>query len=508
MKRLARLGFVLLAALTLTAWASAQNLVIAQGTDAVTLDPHDVTDSPTASIVSHMYETLFELMPDGSIEPNLAESYEVSDDSTVWTINLREGVTFHDGTPMTAEVVKGSMDRFLDPDNAFTFRFLLDRIDEVVVTGPLQIELRLATPFAPLLAHLTHNTTAIVLPSAVEEFGEAFGENAVGTGPFMLDAWDRGSRIDMVVNEDYWGDVPAIDGVSFLAVPENTTRMALVESGEAHVAVRVPPQDIARLNAAPDITVENVSSLRTIYMYFNHTLEPFDDVRVRQAFNHAVDKQEIAEFVLGGAVRPSDAAIAPGIFGYTDVGEYEYDPERARELLAEAGFEDGLSTTLYSPSGRYLQDIQITEAIQSQLAEVGIDATIETLEWSAYLDKTREPAGENDVPVALLGWGTVTGDADYGLYALFHTSQHVPDGSNRAFYSNPVVDDLLDEARVTPDPSVRESLYADALQIVRDDAPWLFLHSETQLVAVNDAVEGLVIHPTERVLAWNVTVSE
>ncbi|MDQ3397465.1 MAG: ABC transporter substrate-binding protein, partial [Deinococcota bacterium] len=208
-------------------------------------------------------------------------------------------------------------------------------------------------------------------------------------------------------------------------------------------------------------------------------------------------------FLLGGAGRVSDAPISPGVFGYTPVGSYEYNPERARELLAEAGFENGFSTTLYSPSGRYLQDIQISEAIQSQLAEVGIDAAIETLEWSAYLALTNVASEENTVPFGMLGWGTVTGDADYGLYALFHTSQHVPDGSNRSFYSNPEVDALLDEARSTTDQSAREGLYAEAMQIIWDEAAWLFLHSETQITAVRDEVAGVVIHPTERVLVYN-----
>jgi ABC-type transport system substrate-binding protein len=197
--------------------------------------------------------------------------------------------------------------------------------------------------------------------------------------------------------------------------------MALVESGEADVAVRVPPQDISRLNANPNITVENVSSLRTIYIYFNHTQEPFTDRRVRQAINYAVNKDEIAEFIFGGAVRPSDAAIAPGIFGYAPVGPTSTTRARSRPP-GRGRLPDGFSTTLYSPSGRYLQDIQTTEAIQSQLAEVGINAEIETLEWSSYLEFTNRPAAENTVPMAMLGWGTVTGDADYGLYALFHTS--------------------------------------------------------------------------------------
>ncbi len=482
-------------------WSFAQTLTIAQGTDAVSLDPHDVTDSPSATVTSHIYETLFELTADGDIVPNLATSAEVSDDGLTWTITLREDVVFHDGTPLTAEIVKGSMDRFLDPENAFAFVFLLARVDTIDVIDDYTVQFNLGTTFAPFMAHLTHSTTGIVLPAAVEQFGEDFGENPVGTGPFRFDSWDRGSRIDLVRFDDYWGEHPGIERLAFLAVPEDTTRMALVETGEADVAVRVPPADVPRLNAAPGVTVENVSSLRTIYIYFNHTMEPFTDRNVRQAINYAVNKEEIAEFIFGGAVRPSDAAISPGIFGYTPVGKYEYDPEQARSMLAEAGFADGFDTTLYCPTGRYLRDIQTCEAVQSQLAEVGVNAAIETLEWSAYLDFTRRPADENTVPMAMLGWGTVTGDADYGLFALFHTSEHVPDGSNRSFYSNTVVDALLDEARTTPDESLRLQLYEDVLEILREDAAWLFMHSETQLVAVRDGIEGLVIHPTERVLA-------
>lgn len=495
-----RIAVALVLAFTLS-WSLAQTLVVAQGTDAVSLDPHDVTDSPSATVTSHIYETLYELTPEGDIVPNLATGHTVSADGLVWDFTLREDVVFHDGTPLTAEIVKGSMDRFLDPENAFAFVFLLARVDSIEVVDTYTVRFNLETTFAPFLAHLTHSTTAIILPAAVEQFGEDFGENPVGTGPFQLANWDRGSRIDLERFDDYWGEMPGIEGLAFLAVPEDTTRMALVEAGEADVAVRVPPADVPRLNAAPGVTVENVSSLRTIYIYFNHTMEPFTDRAVRQAINYAVNKEEIAEFIFGGAVRPSDAAISPGIFGYTPVGKYEYDPERARTMLAEAGFPDGFDTTLYCPTGRYLRDIQTCEAVQSQLAEVGVNATIETLEWSAYLDFTRRPADENTVPMAMLGWGTVTGDADYGLFALFHTSEHVPAGSNRSFYSNSIVDALLDEARTTPDDSLRLQLYEDVLQILRDDAAWLFMHSETQLVAVRDGVEGLVIHPTERVLA-------
>jgi ABC-type transport system substrate-binding protein len=498
-----RLAVALTVAFAVTA-AFAQTLVIAQGTDPASLDAHVPSDSPSASVTSHIFETLYRLTPEGEIVPLLATGHEVSDDGLVWTIGLRDDVVFHNGAPLTAEVVKGSMDRFLDPANGFPFTFLLTRVSDVEVVDEFTVRFTLSTPFAPFLAHLTHTGTAIVHPDVVAELGDAHGENPVGTGPFRFEAWDRGTRVDLVRFDDYWGELPAIERLSFLAVPEDTTRMALVETGEADVAVRVPPQDVPRLNANPNITVQNVTSVRTIYIYFNQTMEPFTDRRVRQAINHAVNNAEIAEFVFGGAVRPSDAAVAPGIFGYSPVGGYEYDPERARALLSEAGYPDGFSTTLYCPTGRYLQDIQTCEAIQPQLAEVGIDATIETLEWNSYLELTRRPLEDNEITMAMLGWGTVTGDADYGLWALFHSSQFPPQ-FNLGFYSNAIVDDLLDTARSTADDSFREQLYADALEIIRDDAAWLFLHSESQLVAVRDNVEGLVIHPTERYLAHTAT---
>ncbi len=505
-KPILRLVATLSLAALLGSVAFAQVLVIAQGTDAVTLDPHDATDSPSATVTSHLYETLFELTPDGTIEPHLATDYEFTDDGLGLSLTIREGVTFHDGTPLTAEIVKGSLDRFLDPENAWTFRFLLDAISDVEVTGEYEVQLTLANPFAPLLAHLTHSSTAIVLPAAAEEHGEDFASNPVGTGPFSFVSWQRNDAIELARYDGYWGEQPGVSGVRFLTVPENATRMALVESGEAHVAVRVPPQDIARLNATEGVTVENVSSLRTIFMFMNFAMEPINDVRVRKAINHAIDRESLAEFVLGGAVRPSDAPIAPGIFGYTPVGTYDYDPELARELLAEAGYENGFSTTLYTPSGRYLQDIQTVEAMQEMLAQVGITATIETLEWSAYLEQVNAVPGESVVPVGLLGWGTVTGDADYGLYPLFHTDQQRPVGSNRGAYSNERVDELLDAARTNTNPDERLAMYEEAMTLIWEDAAWLFMHSETQLVAVRDNVQGLIIHPTERVLAFTASI--
>lgn len=489
--------------------AFAQRLIIASGTDAVTLDAHYITDSPSATVSEHITEPLFELTPDGEIVPHLVESYDVNSDGTVWTLHLRKGIRFHDGTPFNAEAVKYNLERILDPANAVTFRFLIAPVTSVEVVDEYTVRLTTEAPFAPILAHLTHSSIGMLSPAAIEQYGEDISRNPVGTGPFKFKEWVRQDRIVLERNPDYWGEPAQVDELEFRVVPEDGARMLMVQTGEAHVAVRVPPEMVSVLDRDPNINVVNTPSLRTIYIGFNtyqradRPKNPFTDARVRQAVNYAVDNEAINEFILGGMGRPSDAPISPGIFGYQPIKTYEYNPEKARQLLAEAGHPNGFRTQLYSPSGRYLKDLEVAEAVQAQLAEVGIEAEIVTLEWATYLEVTSRPADDSEAPMFLLGWGTVTGDADYGLFALLHSSEWVPSGSNRPFYKNERVDELLDMARTTPDPDARLAAYKEAMEIIMEDAPWLYLHAETQLTAIRAEVEGVIVHPTERILAHN-----
>jgi len=495
LRLLAILGLLLLP------WALAQRLVVAQGTDPTTLDAPLATDSPSATVVTHISETLFELTPEGKIVPHLAEGHSFADGGRTLTIRLRRGITFHDGTPFNAEAVKFNLERLVSRELASPFAFLLSELERVEVVDSHTVRLRLKNPFAPLLAHLTHSSTAMQSPTAIGRLGAQYRDNPVGTGPYRFQAWQKGQFVDLVRNENYWGPKPAIPQVRFIPVPEGTTRVALVETGQAHVAVRIPPQDIARLQANRAVQVVRTPSLRTIYIYFNTQRPPFNDVRVRQALNHAVNREEILQFVLGGIGRVSDAPIAPGIFGYTPVGRYEYNPQRAQELLRQAGVSTPLRVTLHCPTGRYFQDIQVCEAIQGQLRRIGVEASIQTMEWGAYLQETQRPLKENRIQMAMLGWGTVTGDADYGLYPLFHSSQWAP-GFNRAFYKNPEVDKLLAQARISTLPQGRLSLYKEAMTRIWQDAPWIFLHSEAQVTAIRQEVQGFLVHPTERYLAY------
>src|SRR5690554_1326896 len=450
----ARSFLVALVALgALTVGLAQQDLVIATGTDAVTLDVHAVTDTPTFNITGHIFETLFILTPEGDVEPHLATGYEISGDGKTVSITLRDDVFFHDGTPFNAEAVKANIDRIKDPELANAFATMMGRVDSVEVTGEFTVDFHLPGPFAPLLPHLTHASQAMMAPSSMDD-PELFG-NPVGTGPFRLDSWERGIQLKLVRNDDYWRELTNLDSVTFLPISEGTTRVAMVESGAAHVAINVPPQDVNRVDAMDGVTVHKVDSMRTIYIFFNNYREPWTDVRIRQAFNHAIDKEAIVEFVLGGAGRVSDAAIAPGVFGYNSTGVYEYNPERARALLAEAGFPDGMDITLHSPTGRYMQDIQIAETVQSYLADIGVNAEIVTLEWAAYLTEIGRPAEESITDLGLMGWGVSTGDADQGLFNVLHGSQVVPFGSNRSLYSSERFDELLDQGRVETNEEAR-----------------------------------------------------
>ena len=478
------------------------DLRVAIGADPESLDPLYAQSSPAAMVMVHMMETLFEMTPDGDIVPLLAEDYDVSDDGLVYDLYLREDVEFHDGEPFNAEAVKFNLERLLDEGAVYSF--LINAITEIEIVDEYTIRIATDEPFAPILAHLSHDFISMISPAAIDpdDPSQDAGENIVGTGPFKMDGWNRGEAVIMSRNDNYWGENAYVDTFRVLIVPEESTRVVMLETGEAHAIMNVPARDVSRLEGNPDLTVENVPSLRTLYVGLNNHREPFDDVRVRKAMNYAVDSEAIVEHIIDGAGRPSDAPISPDIFGYSGQEIYQHDPDRARELLAEAGYEDGLEVEFYYPVGRYPMDQTISQAIQSQLADVGVDANMTTMEWATYLEVIGGNQPEDvEHDMYFLGWGTVTGDADYGLYALFHSGEWAPDGNNWHFGDHEGVDELLYEARVTPDPEARQELYAEAIELIWDDAPWIFLHSISQLNGVRNEVAGLVHHPREHIEA-------
>ncbi|TVR73895.1 MAG: glutathione ABC transporter substrate-binding protein [Spirochaetaceae bacterium] len=479
-------------------------LTIAIGAEPESLDPVKMTSAPAATVGEHVVERLIYMEEDGTLTPMLAESWSANPESTVWNFEIRQGVRFHDGAPLNAEAVVMNLRRFVNPEVGAAYAFLLGSVQSIDAVGEYTVQLQLSQPFAPILSHLSHSFIGIVSPNQIRDLSPTGTfEIPIGTGPYKMDSWNRGERVRMSVNNDYWGNVPQIPNLVINFIPESSARMVALETGEADAVMFVPPQDAARLDRDPNINVVNQTSVRQIYIGFNNQKAPFDNPLVRRALNHAVDKQAIVDGLFQGAAFVADAPVANAIFGHTSAGPYEFNPQRARQLLAEAGFPNGFDMTLHHPTGRYPLDSTVAEAVQDMLSDVGINATLETREWSSYLTFTAQPVDQADYDAYLLGWGTVTLDSDYGLYALLHSRQWNPNGNNRGFYRNDRVDDLLDRARVETNPAAREQMYGEAIRLIWDDAPWIYLYNEGQINAVRTGVEGLIHHPLENLSAWD-----
>jgi peptide/nickel transport system substrate-binding protein len=480
-------------------------LIIAQGTDASTMDAHHSIDSPTDSILSHMVETLVELTPKGEIVPKLAEKWEVSADATEFTLRLKRGIKFHDGQPFNAEAVKINFDRRLDPKAATKFGFLVAQIASVTVVDEYKVKFKTKVPFAPMLSYLTHTANGIQSPAALKKSWDNPVTMPIGSGPFIFKEWVPGTKVVMVQNNNYWGKKPALSEVTFRVIPDDASRLVALETGEVHAAVRIPPFDIPRLQTNPKITILRTPSMRTMFVGFNCLKEPFTDKRVRQALNYAVNKETILKDLLAGVGRVSDAPISPGIFGYAPIKTYEYNIEKAKAMLAEAGFPEGFETTLHPAVGRYYMDASVATAVVVDLLKVGVKAEIKSMEWGTYLPfilSEKEVAEHN---LYILGWQTVTGDADFGLFSLFHSGEWPKKGMAASFYKNEKVDQLLELARGSTNPKERMRLYKEAMTLIVDDAPWIFLYSEVQVTGVRANVKGMIVHPKEGVIskeAW------
>ncbi|MDQ0300788.1 peptide/nickel transport system substrate-binding protein [Salibacterium salarium] len=491
--------------------SNGQDLTIAWSSDVKGIDPQGSNDVPSSNVQHNIFETLVTQDENMDIQPNLATEWEQTEDTT-WEFTLREDVTFHDEAEFNAEAVKASFDRIRDEDIGSPRAFLYEMVEEVNVIDDYTVEFVTEFPFAPLPSHLAHNGGGIISPDAIEEDyaameegedpGSYIDENPAGTGMFKLQEWDSGNKIVLEKNEDYWGENPSLDTVTFQVTPEDLTRVGELETGKSDIIFPVSPSDTSRVDNMENASMYVQKSLSLEYISFNTQKEPFDDKRVRQALSMAVDKDQIVDGIMDGAATKAVAPIGENVFGFSDEVEgLPYDPEQAKELLAEAGYEDGFSTTLWTNDDRERQDI--AEVVQQQLKEINVDVEIEVLEWGAYLDSTAE--GEHDM--FILGWSTVTGDADYGMYPLFH-SDNVGEPGNRAFFENDEIDSVLEEARRAGDDAKREELYKEAMELLVEEAPMIYSHHDDYLVGVSDDVEGFWKHPNGIFQLQDVSISE
>lgn len=494
-----------------TEGAQGGDLVIGQLSDAVSLDPHGSNDTPSSNVAYNIYEALLIQDENMELQPGLATEWERIDDLT-WQFTLREDVTFHDGSEFNADVVQANFERILDEDIASPRAFLYEMVEEINVVDDYTVEFVTEYPFSPLPAHIAHNGGGMMSAEVIAEDYEAIengsepgsviNENPVGTGPFVFESWTPGDEIVLNRNDDYWGGAPALDSITFRVVPEGSTRLADLETGAIHISDPLSPSDVSRVEGTDGMSVNSQPSVSLSYIGFNAQKEPFDNPLVRQAISKAIDKDTIINGIYDGVGIPAESPLAPDVFGHDEnISGLEYNVEEARELLAEAGYADGFSTTLWTNDNQ--DRIDTATAVQAQLEEIGIDVQIEIVEWGAYLEDTA--AGEHDM--FILGWSTVTGDADYGLYPLFH-SDNFGEAGNRTFFATDELDSVLEEARQSTDEDERLDLYSRAQEILVDEAPMLYIHHQEFLLAVSDDVEGLWQHPTGILMLRDVSLNQ
>ena len=484
-------------------------LIFGRGGDSVGLDPGHEIDGESFKVCENIYDTLIQYKDKSTeVEPALATSWESSADGLTWTFRLREGVVFHDGTAFNADAVLFSLNRQHEETHPFhkiggVYNYWIDTglaevVDKISAIDEFTVQIRLKTPYAPFIPTLAIPAFSIVSPTALAKWGEDFTNHPVGTGPFKFVQWDRNDKIVLEANDSYWRGRPHLDRIVFQSIPDNSVRLIKLQEGSLHAMEFPNPDDFQQIRDDPSLELLMQPGMNIGYLAMNMDKSPFDNLKVRLAINHAINKKAIVEYLYQGMGIPAKNPIPPTLWSYDDtIEDYVYDPALAKQLLAEAGYPDGFRTTLwalpvprpYIPDGRAL-----AEVLQSELRNVGIDAKIVTYDWGTYLEKTKN--GDHDL--AMLGWFADLGDPDnFFYYLLSKTAAQKPAG-NIAFYRSDVMQDVLVRARESTDQAERVALYKEAQAIFHHDLPWVPLAHAQQILVINEKVRDLNLHP----LTW------
>jgi peptide/nickel transport system substrate-binding protein len=487
-------------------------LTIVRPTDPVSLDPHLETTAPGAWVYYNILESLLTLDEKLQIQPRLATRYEVLSPTKVrfW---LRPGVKFHDGTPLNAAAVKFTLERAIRgfPPGSPPGRWvsLAGPLAGAEVVDDLTVDVLTREPYGPILRALAMSYAGIVSPAAVQKLGADFSRAPVGTGPFRFVEWKTNTHVVIERNPDYWGEPAPLDRVVFKVVPEEGARMIALQTGDADMVLFPAPAQLAGLRRDPKYAIHEVTGLRVVFVGLNAGLAPLDDVRVRQAMLHAVDRKAILENIMEGSAVAARGVLAPGVFGFKDMQLdqlYPFDRAKAKALLTQAGWAPGpdgimqkggqrLSVSWLAARGRYPKDGEITEAVQAMLKEVGIEAKVQFLDWATVFKEIRGPAlGQH---LFTLGWVTATVDADFSLYALFHGKQLPPTGWNTSRYANARVDTLVEQARRSLNQPEREKLYGEVQDILAKEMVWIPVYNTKEIVVTRSQVKGFTVHPVE-----------
>lgn len=506
-----------IAAMIAPAYLGAQapaTLTVASNTARTALDPAEPSTFLTPSAAYEgaflVYDGLVRLSEAMMIVPELATSWRVDQDGRTWTFNIRRGVLFHDGAPVTSRAIAEALQHELDPKANPSNRLLWDRI--VSASAPDDATVRIATrePYGALLNTLAHGSGLIGRPAGQESSGTQPRLPPVGTGPYRLDQWEAGKPLELVRNPGYWGSRPGFDRIALRSVAEPAARAAMIRNGQAQVADGIPPDQVTGLGRVPGTTVTIRPALRTFGMAINMNRQILQDIRVRHALNYAVNKELIVNALFQGHASVLRAPLAREAPGYADVGPWPYDPPRARRLLEDAGWKPAppigvrvragtsLELTLLTSRGAFPRDVEVTETLADYLRNVGFGIHFLYVEPAGLWDQLLIAPDQYRWDLAFFGFDPVNGDGGFHLDAVYRSNpdpKRRPPARNVTWYTSPQVNGWLSEGDHALDPRLRAEAYAKAARQIWNDAPYLWLYAEEVIVATRN-VRGVEVLPT------------
>lgn len=485
-----------------------RRLVVGRANDSVTLDPSCTTEMDSFKVTVNILETLVKCEKDGNdVIPLLAESWKASEDGLKWVFKLRQGVKFHDGTPFDSNAVVFNFHRWMDPKNpyhngpfsywSYNFGGFPGFVKSVTALSNYSVEILLNKPYAPFLYTLTMPAFGIASPEAIKKYTGNLYENPVGTGPFVFKSWDRDKSIILERNQKYWNGSAKVDEIEFKVIPQNKDRLEELRQGTIHIADYLSPDDIAYVKFDPNLYLHFRPSFNVGYLAINNEKPPFNDRTVREAISHGIDKEQLIFDVFDDLAKPAITFIPPSLWGYNGSLEaYEYNPEKSKQLLAEAGYPNGFSTTLWvmDATREYIpKPLKTAQFIKESLKQIGINVEIEVFNWNEYLNRIHN--GEHEI--ALIGWTGDYADPDNFLYTMFASENAKPGlAGNYSFYKSTDVDQLLTQARETTNMSFRRSLYRRIQETVNYDIPSVPLVHTMPVLAAGLSVKGYTPHMT------------
>ncbi len=486
------------------------DIVAAVNVDFTTMDPMDTSDTLSGGIQRMISDSLFGFDDNMGIVPMLATGYEANDEATEFTITLREGISFTDGTPWNADAALANFAKWDDESLGLKrTTFLCNVLDSFEKLDDYTIKVKLTEPFGAFISNLAHPACVIMCPKTIEAGVEACARNPVGTGQYKFVEWIEGDHLTLELNKDWWGYDADICGgtaladadagfktITFKPVPESATRVAMIQSGDAQLIWPIPTESVSVLESDPNVASFQGDGIVVRYFMMNTQKAPFNDVRVRQAIDYAINKEAYIQVVKNGLAIPATSIIGPAVQYYKGNDPRPYDPEKAKALLAEAGYPDGFTTSvMYANTTANQKQV---EFLKQQLEQVGINLELNGLESAVVNQKVQDtdaPGAEAEVECYVIGWSPSTGDADWGIRPLVAIESEPPMSYNICYFENEELEGYIKTGLESADDATRKEAYAKAQDLLWEETPMIFLCVDSNTWATGAKVQNVKIYP-------------